>query len=230
MGLGGPDDIEDGKSVTSPTDESFAVPWYAYVPASLLIIGMWIAWIGLRGVEGMTGWAVSSLALSQGRYETIALHMFAHGGLLHILMNSLVLFQISGPLMTKLGYGVESWIRFGVLFLLSGLSGMVLFLIIHPSGEVPMLGASGAIYGLLGLLLRVQTHDGSLEPLNSPEMRNAMKGFLKDNLILFLLLTIPALLQGQSGGVAWEAHLGGFIFGLLVAPYLFAYKPALLAE
>ena len=83
-----------------------------------------------------------------------------------------------------------------------------------------MLGASGAICALLGLLLRLPSEGYELHPIRSDRMKLAAKEFVKANLILILLLTVPALLLGQGGGVAWEAHLGGFIFGLFVAPLL----------
>jgi membrane associated rhomboid family serine protease len=202
------------------SDESPPSSWQAYVPGVTLLVCMWVAWIVHLNQGGMTDWAVSASALAQRRYQTIALHMIAHGGLFHILMNSAVLLAISGPLVSRLGPFPESWLRFIVVFILSGLAGMSLYLLIHPQGVVPMLGASGAIYGLLGLLLRSPLSNHPLLPLRSPEMVAIIKTFVKDNLFLILLLTVPAMLQGKSGGVAWEAHLGGFLFGLLFAPYL----------
>jgi membrane associated rhomboid family serine protease len=203
-----------------PIGQERAVPWHAYLPSGLLAIGMWIAWIFHLPLGGMTEWAVSATVLKAGHVETIALHMLAHGGLAHILMNSIVLVQLGGPLVVRLGPPPQSWLRFAIAFILGGLSGMIVYLAIHPTSTTPMLGASGAIYGLLGLLIRSPTSDAPLMPIRSPEMRAEFVAFAKDNLLLILLLTVPALLAGRSGGVAWEAHLGGFLFGLLAAPKL----------
>ena len=205
------------------------IPWHAYVPGAALVAAMAVAWIAhmASGLSawvasgGMAAWGVSGAALAEGRFETIGLHMFAHGGLAHILMNSAALFEISAPIVAGLGAGPKAWLRFLALFVLSGLAGMAFFLAVHPQGEVPMLGASGAIYGLVGLLLRQRAGGDGLVPIRSRRMRREAVRFLKDNLFLFVLLTVPALLAGQAGGVAWEAHLGGFLFGLLVAPRLF---------
>jgi membrane associated rhomboid family serine protease len=147
--------------------------------------------------------------------------MFAHGGLFHIVMNSMALIGVAPPLVARLGGVAAGGLRLLALFALSGLAGMAFFLAVHPTGEVPMLGASGAIYGLLGYLLRLQG-GGGLLPIRSPRMRKAAVQFVKENLFLFLLLTVPALLRGEAGGVAWEAHLGGFLFGVFIAPLLFA--------
>ena len=89
-----------------------------------------------------------------------------------------------------------------------------------------MLGASGAIFGLAGFLVRYPYGADTPSPLWSRDTARAVGDFVKTNVILIVLLTVPALLQGQSGGVAWEGHLGGFLFGLLAAP-LFVPRTAL---
>jgi membrane associated rhomboid family serine protease len=199
------------------------VPWHAYVPGAALAAAMALLWAAHALTGGMTAWAVSAAALAEGRFETVALHMLAHAGLLHLLMNSIVLVQIGGPVVARLGGIPGGWWRFLALFVLAGLAGMAVFLAFHPQGVVPMLGASGAIYGLLGLLIRLRATGEGLVPIRSRRMRRAAVQFVKDNLLLFVLLTLPALLAGRSGGVAWEAHLGGFLFGLFAAPLFFDF-------
>lgn len=207
-------------SLAEPQPEQglgWLVPRTAKVPGAVLSIAMTGAWLLETYRTGsMLSWATSATALRDGRFETLLLHMFAHGGLLHILMNLSVLAAVSGPLVARLG----SWWRYAVLYLLSGFAGVALFLLFHPYGAVPMLGASGAISGLLGLLVRLDRTSGTIVPLRSRQVLEAGKDFVKDNLLLILLLTVPALLAGSGGGVAWEAHLGGFLFGLLAAPNL----------
>lgn len=200
------------------------VPWHAYVPGSLLCAIMAVLWLTHFVSGGMADWGVSATALAAGRWETIGLHMFAHGPPFHITLNAMALYSLSGPLVARLGGWPQSWLRLLLLFVLCGLAGMAFFLAFHPRGSVPMIGASGAIYGLFGLLLRLQPASEALVPIRSPRMRRAAIDFVKDNLILVLILTLPALLTGQSGGVAWEAHLGGILFGLFVAPRLLPPK------
>ena len=202
------------------------VPWHARLPGWLLAIAMSLAWLWHVPSGGMMAWGISGAALAQGRFETIALHMVAHGGLFHILLNASALIAISGPLIARMGSPPLSWLRYVGLFILSGLSGTALYLAIHPFGSVPMLGASGAIYGLLGLLLRLPAEGGQLDPIRSPKMRAAAIGLIKDNFWLFLMLTGPALLSGQPGGLAWEAHLGGFAAGLFLGPFFLPRAPS----
>lgn len=166
----------------------------------------------------MWEWAVSAEILREGYWQNIILHMFAHAGWLHIAMNSLGLVAISPAVVLRLGTSPIGWLRYLLLFLLSGLAGLATFLAIHPHGDVPMLGASGAIFGLAGFTVRYPGGTYALAPLVSRETGQAIWGFVKANLILIVLLTVPALLQGESGGVAWEGHLGGFAFGLVAAP------------
>ena len=175
----------------------------------------------------MRDWGVSGQALAQGRYDRLMTHMFAHGGALHILMNVSVLLALSPPLIARLGRPPGAWVRYFGLFLLSGLAGAFAYLAVNPDGTVPMLGASGAIYGLMGTLLRLGPETGALVPLRSRAMALALKDFVRDNLLLILLFTVPALLAGTGGGLAWEAHVGGLTFGLLAGP---KFVPTALCE
>ena len=193
------------------------VPWHAHLPGALLAVAMTGAWL-LHLPGGMAAWGISSAALAEGRYETVALHMFAHGPLVHILMNMAALIAISGPLVSRLGPPPAAWGRYLALFVLGGLTGTACFLALHPHGTLPMIGASGAIYGLLGLLLRLPPEPGPLLGLRTRRMGKVAVRLVKDNVWLFALLVLPPLLLRGQAGLAWEAHLGGFLFGLLAGP------------
>jgi membrane associated rhomboid family serine protease len=198
-------------------DIAWPVPWHAHIPGALLAAGMTAAWL-LHFPRGMASWGISGAALAEGRYETIALHMFAHGPLFHIVMNMAALVSFGAPLVARLGPPPGAWLRFLAFFVASGLAGTAVFLAIHPHGDVPMLGASGALYGLLGLILRLPPEPGPLLSLRTPHMRKVLIELIKANFWLFAMLALPALLSGRHGGLAWEAHLGGFLFGLFAGP------------
>jgi membrane associated rhomboid family serine protease len=167
----------------------------------------------------MASWGVNSVALAQGRYETIVLHMFAHGGWSHVLMNSAALLEIGGLVVARLGSKTKGSIRFLAVFGLSGLSSMIFFLSFHPREAVPMIGASGAIYGLVGLLLFMRLSE-ELDPVQVQQMPSAALHFVENNALFLLLLLLSGVLAGFSGGVAWEAHLGGFLFGFCIGPWM----------
>ena len=203
-----------------PTDSNpqWQVRWSDYLPAAALVVVMLIAWL-VHLPSGMDSWGVSAAVLAQGQYQTIALHMFAHGGWAHILMNSASLLEIGGLVVARLGSYPKGWMRFFAVFGLSGLSSMVFFLSFHPRGVTPMLGASDAVYGLVGLLLFMRLSE-ELDPVGLRMIPHAMAEFARNNVFFLLLLVISALLAGFSGGIAWEAHLGGFLFGVCVGPWL----------
>lgn len=166
---------------------------------------------------GPIAWGVSSQALREGRWHTLAAHMVAHGGIVHLLMNLGALLALSPVVISRLGNGPAGWVRYGALLVCSGLLGATAYLVLHLDGTIPLIGASGAICGLWGFAARVEA-DGSFAPLFSKRAGQSTWAFAKANLILFLLFFVVMWGTGTGSGLAWEAHLGGFLFGLLVGP------------
>lgn len=208
-----------------PAEQELAqqLPWRMKAPTALIGVACVVAFfwaIFTGGVDGMTRWGLSASALSQGKFETIFLHMFAHGGAIHLAMNMTVLAGIGPTLTSRLGRYPLNWLRFLLLFLLSGLAGAVLYLALHPIGTVPMVGASGALYGLIGLTIRTSADGGKIVAVKSKRIRRIGWDLVKQNAFLFALLGLIAWTSGTAGGLAWEAHLGGFLFGLFVGPKL----------
>ena len=148
-------------------------------------------------------------------YITVFTAMFMHGGLLHLGGNMLFLWIFGNNVEDSMGR-----VKFVLFYLLGGLAATFLQVIVHPSAAVPNLGASGAIAGVLGGYI-----------LLFPRARVVTVIFI---IFFFTILELPALLilgfwfveqalfgyfdlnsAGQSGGVAYFAHIGGFAFGLL---------------
>ncbi len=149
-------------------------------------------------------------------------HIFVHGDPMHLALNSAWLLAMGTPVARRLGP-----VRFLAFFLLCGIGGALLFL---PFNDAPMVGASGAISGLMGGVLRFlfgPLTDGEPEPLASKAGHAdllSLRDTLTDRRILVAIgawvvlniaaaLALPAILDGVS--IAWEAHLGGFFTGLL---------------
>jgi membrane associated rhomboid family serine protease len=205
----------------APPETEPEPPWHMHVPAVVLgaacVVAMiWLMFTG--GTEGMLRWGLSARALSEGRFETIVLHMFAHGGGMHLWMNLAALAAIGAVLTSRLGQPPLNWLRFWLLFLLSALAGAALFLALHPAGSVPMVGASGGLYGLIGLLIRTPANGGAVLAVKSTRIRRMGWDLAKQNAFLFVFLALISWSSGGAGGLAWEAHLGGFLFGLCVGP------------
>ncbi len=127
-----------------------------------------------------------------GQWWRLATAMFLHGGLLHFGFNSYVLLNL-GPLVEN-EYGTE---RFWLVYLASGFFGNLVHVVLSP---YPVVGASGAICGMVGLLLafgsRVRTGSALM-------LRSAMVRF---SVMILVISLLP--------GVSWQAHLGGFLTGL----------------
>ena len=187
---------------------------------SYLFAGIYLAaWLAMLPQGGMANWGVSAKALAEGRFSTLGLHMFAHAGLMHLTFNTFAILAL-GPLLTSLfGRGPQQWARFITVLIAGSMSGALIFLLFHPHGTVPLVGASGGLFAVVGMLARTPTQHGALAPLFSAETKAAAQDFVKNNIWLVIIFTLPLLIAGQEGGLAWEAHLGGFLFGLLSAPW-----------
>lgn len=208
-------------SVPRTAPQRFHLPKIVHIPGAILLALIWAAWLWhLPSGGDMREWGISALALEQGRYDTIVLNMFAHAGLLHIGMNSAVLLGFAGPLVWAMG-GVRGdmaggSLRFLVFYFLSGLAGAAMFVGLNPAGDIPAVGASGAISGMIGYVSRLGSR-GQMLPLLSRELGRRVWDFAKANLILIVIFAIPFFLGGTGIMIAWEAHLGGFLFGLVAA-------------
>ena len=161
-------------------------------------------------------------------FLTLVSSMFMHGGILHIAFNMLFLWIFGNNIEDAMGRG-----RFLAFYLLAGLAAVYSQAAIDPSGTLPTIGASGAIAGVLGayaLLLpkaRVLTAVILIFFVTLIEIPAwVMLG------IWFALQFIPAVGQVAvpdvtgSGGVAYFAHVGGFIFGLALVRVFVRERPS----
>lgn len=167
-------------------------------------------------------WGLSRAALTEGRWETLGLHAIAHGGLWHLVVNVSALLAFT-PLARRLqGGGVLGWARYFGLLAAAAACSAGAYLLLHADDGLPMVGASGALCGLLGLLVRCDPRTGDPRALTSRPVLSGLCAFTISNLFLFGLLFLASRFAGATGGLAWEAHLGGFVFGLLLGPFLLA--------
>lgn len=191
------------------------------LPGLLLVIAL----VGLFVLEIFSGgpmrWGLSRQALSEGRWYTLASHVVAHAGVGHLWMNCSALLTLTLPIRQFAGRDVGGWRRFFLLFVGGAIFSAAAYLILHPNDGLPMVGASGAICGLWGAAVRMDEETGRPRRLSSRPVLLGIRNFGVSNLILFGLLFALTRISGSSGGLAWEAHLGGFLFGLLTAPSLF---------
>lgn len=183
---------------------------------------------GMLVVQGQTGgpapWGVSAEALAQGRWHTVPAHMIAHAGVVHMLLNATALLPLAALAMVRLGPGADGWRRFLALYVGAGLAGAALYVALNPGG-VPMVGTSGAIFGLWGAVARIRA-DGSMAPLRSRRVADELLLVAVLNLLMYgIVFALVRMEEGGIGGIGWEAHIGGFLFGLLAMPWLAPRTP-----
>lgn len=158
------------------------------------------------------------LADPSQEWVSIFSSMFLHGSWFHIISNMWVLLIFGDNVEARMG-----GFRYLIFYLLSGIAAGLLQSYVLPSSAVPMIGASGAVAGVLGayLILFPSSRVASLVPI----------------LFIFTLVEIPAFVfllfwffsqlysglfpveGGGASGVAWWAHIGGFLFGVLMVSF-----------
>lgn len=149
------------------------------------------------------------------RAVPIATSMFLHGGFLHLLGNMWFLWIFGDNVEDRLGHG-----RFLLLYFVSGVCAALLQVAINPYDETPIVGASGAIAGVLGAYLVMFPHARVLTIV--PVF--IFLTFINIPASIFLILWFAMqFLYGMgsfmagAGSIAWWAHVGGFVSGVVMA-------------
>lgn len=154
------------------------------------------------------------------RLTTLVSAMFLHGGFAHLIGNMLFLNIFGDNLEERFGR-----LRFLAFYLLAGLAGSVLQILVEPGSTIPNLGASGAIAGAMGGYLvlypnhRIDVLWGFYGASSVPAR------FMLGYWIIFQFLFGVGSIGATGGGVAYFAHIGGFVFGYLTTK-IFARPPA----
>lgn len=200
--------VHVARQVLAPETDAWLVFAMAFVPARY-------AGEAGAGLPGGTWASVTSFVT----------HMLLHGSAAHLILNSAWLLAFGGAVTLRIG-----GVRFLLLTLLCGVAGAAVFLLFNPGLLAPMIGASGAVAGLMGGTMRFlfsALDDGGIRRLReAPRTVRLMPlaETLKDRRVqiatgLWLFLNLLAIFGfggAQSGSsIAWEAHVGGFLAGLL---------------
>jgi membrane associated rhomboid family serine protease len=143
---------------------------------------------------------------------TLLTSMFMHGGWMHLIGNMLYLWIFGDNVEDAMGH-----VKFVVFYLLCGIAAAFTQAIPDPHSTVPMLGASGAISGVLGAYLLLYPHARVLVAIPFGFVMRVMH--LPAGIVLSLwfgLQFLSSLFAKGGGGVAFRAHIGGFVAGLLL--------------
>jgi membrane associated rhomboid family serine protease len=155
-------------------------------------------------------------------WMTMFTSMFMHGGWMHLIGNMLYLWIFGNNVEDAMGH-----VRFILFYLLCGIAAVLAQALPDPGSEVPMIGASGAISGILGAYLILYPHARVLVAIPFGFIIHTMRipaGFVLG--FWFIMQLISSAAAGdQQGGVAFGAHIGGFIAGMALIPF-FKHKNA----
>lgn len=163
----------------------------------------------VRGLEGG--------APAIGAASSVLTSMFLHGGFMHVAGNMLYLWIFGNNIEDVMGH-----VRFIFFYLICGVLAAYSHALTDPASHVPMIGASGAVSGVLGAYLLLFPHAKvlTLVPLGFFIQIIHIPAVLVLG-IWFLVQTFSGLFSGgQAGGIAWFAHIGGFLAGMaLIYPF-----------
>ena len=176
---------------------------------------------------GADEWALETFGFYPARYQTAdnggselfaqivspVTHLFLHADWMHLVMNMAFFLAFGSAIGRRMGNT-----QLVVLYFLCGIAAALFWVYLNPPQHALLLGASGAISGMVGAAARVSIwpprHSSSALPF---WRRSTVVAFV----VIWLLLNVgfgifPIMLSNSYGGIAWEAHLGGFIAGFLL--------------
>lgn len=159
------------------------------------------------------------------RYTSLVTHLFVHGDAMHLTVNSAWLLAFGTPVARRTDAA-----RFLLLFFLCGIGGAGLYVLVNGFAATLLIGASGAISGLMGAAFRFLYGGLDAGPAAFADATRylplaRLSETLRDRRVvtsiavwalLNVIIAFGASGLTEAGGIAWEAHLGGFALGFLV--------------
>ena len=199
---------------------------YALI-AICVIVFLWQLSLGPNVKEAIYALGVIPASLLQGALlpqelrwvspeMTVITSMFLHGGFMHLIGNMLYLWVFGDNIEDILGKPV-----FIIFYAICGIAAALSQALPDPSSTIPMIGASGAISGVLGAYMVFFPKESIRVAIPFGFFLQILK--LPAYVVLlfwFVLQLINGALSGSEGGVAFGAHIGGFIAGVILAPIM----------
>ena len=155
--------------------------------------------------------AFAPIDLAEGRYSGLMTSMLVHGGWVHALMNAVAALTFGAPVARlfpgSVGVGV-----FLALYICAGIFATLGYGLVHLGSPDPLVGASGAVFGLIGAATRLLGGGGRVLPLTNRGVITTSIAWMAINAVVGLIGFAPGV---EGARIAWEAHAFGFLFGIL---------------
>ncbi|HEY5412892.1 MAG TPA: rhomboid family intramembrane serine protease [Caulobacteraceae bacterium] len=195
----------------------FNAPWPALAIVVVIVGAYGLQSLLAPGDAGILAWGFAPADLDQGRWLGLVTVMFVHGGWAHALMNALAALAFGPPVARLMGPGWKGPLLFFLFYLSCGIVSTLGYTALHLHSTEPVVGASGAISGLMGAAARLLGPEARpISPIWSRPVISMGSSWLVVNA---LMAVFGGPLMGGAR-IAWEAHIAGFVAGvLLIAPF-----------
>ncbi len=205
---------------------------FAVVTTLIILINVFVFLKELsHGDTFVWAWSAVPIRIVHGhRWITLLTSMFMHGSWMHIIGNMIYLWAFGRAIEDAMGSG-----RFLIFYLAGGIVAMMAQILGDPFSRIPSLGASGAIAAVMGAFIITFPHDRIRTLLIFfflfIRVTYIPAALLIGFWFLMQVLNIGSVAQVRTGGVAYLAHVGGFLFGVVTArlfvnPSRIAFRPS----
>ena len=190
---------------------------FPVVTYSIIVLNIAVFLFELFLSQGQLEWFFYSFAMIPSsivkgeQLYTLFTSMFMHGGFLHIFSNMLYFYIFGNNVEDSMGSG-----RFIFFYVLCGLCASFTHIFIEPSSQIPTLGASGAIAGVLGAYMVMYPRERIDALLGYFYVRVPALIVLASWFVLQFFYALLSLGETGQGGIAFFAHIGGFLSGVIL--------------
>ncbi|HEY9734694.1 MAG TPA: rhomboid family intramembrane serine protease [Trichocoleus sp.] len=201
---------------------------YELTLPSYSLLGFFKTW-AVVPEELSTSFATGVSVVNIEEWLTLVTAQFLHGGFLHVAGNMLYLWIFGNNVEDRMGH-----VKFLIFYLLCGTIAGLAQWFFAPLSEIPSLGASGAIAGVMGAyifrfpdvrILTIVPLGPFPFPVRIPAIFYLGLWFLQQAAYGVASLDAPSMIGMESGGVAYWAHAGGFVVGALIGPLFGLFNP-----
>ncbi len=204
---------------------SYRRPWVNYTLITInILVFFYELSLGRELNRFIFRYGVIPVEIIHGRgWLTIFTSMFLHGGWMHIFGNMLYLWIFGDNVEDSIGH-----FKYLIFYLISGVAAALTQVLVNPTSHIPLIGASGAISGVLGAYFVLYPRARVLTLIPDPFTLGLflrivripaffVLGFWFIIQFMYGLASLPYM--GRTGGVAFFAHIGGFVFGMIAIKF-----------
>lgn len=208
--------VDPENHLSDEREPVFNAPWPVLALVAAIVGGY--ALQTLFPIEEVVGrYGFSPARLEAGDWTPLITALFVHGGWAHALMNAGGLLAFGTPVARLFGPRSRGALAFFAFYFVCGAFSSWTYALLHPGDAMPLVGASGAVSGLMGAASRLIAGRGRLGPFLSSPVIGMGIAWVVINLLVAILGYAPGV--GEAN-VAWQAHLTGYAAGLfLLGPF-----------